>query len=142
MKSAPVVSLLLFGVLASNISIGPSAADAADRPNIVFFFADDQTISTIGCYGNDVIKTPNKIFLALRFFNDLSSLFRNTANKDFFRIQRSEWHRVRGGVCFPCILSLYISLVCKYQKTTKKKTTKALNWMDQIEDYSKITNNT
>ncbi len=72
MKSAPVVSLLLFGVLASNISIGPSAADAADRPNIVFFFADDQTISTIGCYGNDVIKTPNIDSLArggVRFDN-------------------------------------------------------------------------
>lgn len=29
------------------------------RPNIVFFFADDQTTSTLGCYGNDVIQTPN-----------------------------------------------------------------------------------
>lgn len=32
---------------------------AADRPNIVFFFADDQTTSTLGCYGNSVIQTPN-----------------------------------------------------------------------------------
>ena len=31
---------------------------ASDRPNIVFFFADDQTISTLGCYGNDLIQTP------------------------------------------------------------------------------------
>lgn len=39
---------------------------AAERPNIVFFFADDQTTSTIGCYGNDVIKTPNIDALAAR----------------------------------------------------------------------------
>ncbi len=39
---------------------------AAEKPNIVFFFADDQTISTIGCYGNSVIKTPNLDALAAR----------------------------------------------------------------------------
>lgn len=32
---------------------------ANQRPNIVFFFADDQTTSTLGCYGNDVIRTPH-----------------------------------------------------------------------------------
>ena len=31
----------------------------ASKPNIVFFFTDDQTISTVGCYGNPVVKTPN-----------------------------------------------------------------------------------
>lgn len=36
-----------------------SVVRAADQPNIVFFFADDQTTSTLGCYGNDVIQTPN-----------------------------------------------------------------------------------
>ncbi|MCP4513479.1 MAG: hypothetical protein GY826_44575, partial [Fuerstiella sp.] len=40
-----ILPLLLF-------SIGNLSAD--NRPNIVFFFADDQTISTIGCYGNSV----------------------------------------------------------------------------------------
>ena len=39
---------------------------ADDRPNIVFFFTDDQTTSTLGCYGNDVIQTPNIDALAAR----------------------------------------------------------------------------
>ena len=54
--------VLLFLLLA--ILSKPSLA--ADRPNIVFFFADDQTTSTIGCYGNDVIQTPNIDELARR----------------------------------------------------------------------------
>lgn len=36
------------------------------RPNIVFFFTDDQTTSTIGCYGNPIVKTPNIDGLAAR----------------------------------------------------------------------------
>lgn len=32
---------------------------AADRPNIVFLLADDQTYTSIGCYGNKEVKTPN-----------------------------------------------------------------------------------
>ncbi len=47
-----------------SLSVGKLCAD--ERPNIVFFFADDQTISTIGCYGNDVVKTPNIDSLAAR----------------------------------------------------------------------------
>ncbi|MGB0144167.1 MAG: sulfatase-like hydrolase/transferase, partial [Akkermansiaceae bacterium] len=38
----------------------------AKPPNIVFFFTDDQTTSTIGCYGNPVVKTPNIDGLAAR----------------------------------------------------------------------------
>lgn len=43
-----------------------SAALAADPPNIVFFFTDDQTTSTIGCYGNPIVQTPNIDGLAER----------------------------------------------------------------------------
>ena len=34
-----------------------SSAEEA-KPNIVFFFTDDQTVSTLGCYGNKDVKTP------------------------------------------------------------------------------------
>ena len=44
----------------------------ADKPNIVFFFADDQTSDTLGCYGNDIIQTPNIDSLA-----EQGTLFRN-----------------------------------------------------------------
>ena len=58
MKKLLFVFALLF------ISIGQVVAD--ERPNIVFFFADDQTTSTVGCYGNGVIQTPNIDALAAR----------------------------------------------------------------------------
>jgi len=41
-----------------------------DKPNIVLFLADDQSIDDVGCYGNNVIRTPNMDRLAkegLRF---------------------------------------------------------------------------
>jgi choline-sulfatase len=40
--------------------------NAESPPNIVFFFADDQTTSTLGCYGNATIQTPNIDALAKR----------------------------------------------------------------------------
>ena len=41
-----------FGVL-GNLAL------LAKRPNIVFFFTDDQTSSVLGCYGHPMVKTPN-----------------------------------------------------------------------------------
>jgi len=32
---------------------------AAERPNLVFLFTDDQSFRAMGCYGNDEIHTPN-----------------------------------------------------------------------------------
>jgi len=49
-----------------------SVLNGEDRPNIVFFFTDDQTTSTIGCYGNPIVQTPNIDALAeggVRFEN-------------------------------------------------------------------------
>jgi arylsulfatase A-like enzyme len=34
-------------------------AKAADRPNILFFFVDDQRNDTLGCAGHPIIRTPN-----------------------------------------------------------------------------------
>lgn len=57
MRSLVILTLLTMG-LANDVS--------AAQPNIVFFFADDQTTSTLGCYGNDVVQTPNIDALAER----------------------------------------------------------------------------
>jgi len=46
--------LFLFGFFFTAMALR-----AEQPPNIVFFFTDDQTTSTIGCYGNPVVRTPN-----------------------------------------------------------------------------------
>jgi arylsulfatase A-like enzyme len=43
-----------------------TAQAAAEKPNIVFFFTDDQTSSTLGCYGHPIVQTPNIDSLASR----------------------------------------------------------------------------
>ena len=48
------------------ICLGAVSLSAEERPNIVFFFADDQTTSTLGCYGNPIVQTPNIDSLARR----------------------------------------------------------------------------
>ena len=45
-------------------SLLSAADDAPSRPNIVFLFADDQNTLSVGCYGNDDVKTPNMDQLA------------------------------------------------------------------------------
>lgn len=62
MSGKTKIILLLFCLLL--LSCGK--IQAAEQPNIVFFFADDQTTSTLGCYGNQVIQTPNIDELAKR----------------------------------------------------------------------------
>ena len=51
--------LLFLAVISAWVGIDVQQGHANEPPNIVFFFTDDQTTSTLGCYGNDVIKTPN-----------------------------------------------------------------------------------
>lgn len=47
--------LLLTGICLFSISV----ISAKDKPNIVFIIADDVSWNDIGCYGNNVVKTPN-----------------------------------------------------------------------------------
>src|SRR5688572_5759893 len=44
-------------------------APAAERPNILFLFADDQRADTIGAWGNKHIRTPNLDRLVKRGFS-------------------------------------------------------------------------
>ncbi len=55
---------ILFALLLLMLSLRSAHAD--QPPNIVFFFADDQTTSTLGCYGNPIVQTPNIDALAAR----------------------------------------------------------------------------
>ena len=55
---------LTLGLVVAALVRGVAAADTP--PNIVFFLADDQSTSTIGCYGNPIIRTPNIDALAKR----------------------------------------------------------------------------
>ena len=40
------------------VALAPFAAQAAERPNIIYIMADDMGFSDIGCYGSE-ISTPN-----------------------------------------------------------------------------------
>lgn len=59
MKSRLFATVILFCITAAS-------AQEKSPPNIVFFFTDDQTTSTLGCYGNPIVKTPNIDRLAER----------------------------------------------------------------------------
>lgn len=60
----PVVSAVL--VL---LAIVAARAPAAERPNILFLFADDQRADTVGAWGNKHIRTPNLDRLVKRGFS-------------------------------------------------------------------------
>ena len=46
-------------VIPVTMAFGGAITDAADKPNILFIFADDQCWETIAALGNDEIETPN-----------------------------------------------------------------------------------
>ncbi|MFC1652238.1 sulfatase [Planctomycetota bacterium] len=64
-RKSPLLVILLFVGIVGTI-------DAAEKPNIVFFLADDISQEDFGCYGHPTIKTPNTDALAasgMRFDN-------------------------------------------------------------------------
>jgi len=65
---SPLLLLLLLLLLLPSPLSGPSAR-AADRPNILFLFADDQRADTIAAWGNPHIRTPHLDKLAAAGFS-------------------------------------------------------------------------
>ena len=54
-------SMLLVAVVSAWTTLGatcPSRAETADRPNVIFFFSDDQRADFLGCAGHPILKTP------------------------------------------------------------------------------------
>lgn len=52
MKPFSVLSSILF------LFTVPASLPAQEKPNLVFLLTDDQTIYSLGCYGNDDVQTP------------------------------------------------------------------------------------
>ncbi len=66
MKRSLTLTLVMFSLVLSGFLI------ADDRPNIIFFFADDQRHDTLGCAGHPILETPTIDKLAeegVRFTN-------------------------------------------------------------------------
>tara|TARA_R110002073_G_scaffold220878_4_gene381043 strand:+ start:13307 stop:14758 length:1452 start_codon:yes stop_codon:yes gene_type:complete len=54
----PRISLPLV-VLTTLLAYFPRHADAAEQPNFIIIFTDDQGYGDLGCFGSETIKTPN-----------------------------------------------------------------------------------
>lgn len=66
-KVLHVLRTLGFGSTLFCVLVTPLLAlSPKEKPNIVFFFADDQRNDTLGCAGHPIIKTPNADRLAAR----------------------------------------------------------------------------
>ena len=64
-----ICNLIFLAATYSVLSEGTSSADAAEKPNVLFLFADDQRDDTIAAYGNEFIETPNLDRLAKSGFS-------------------------------------------------------------------------
>ena len=58
--------VLFTAVLCLFVQAGPARSAESTKPNILFFFADDQRADTIAALGNPVIRTPSLDRLAHR----------------------------------------------------------------------------
>lgn len=61
--------LFTLALLALSACAAPDDAPRAERPNILFLFADDQRADTLGAWGNPHIRTPNLDALVARGFS-------------------------------------------------------------------------
>jgi arylsulfatase A len=67
-----VMHIALAGLLAGSLTVRAAEVAKSNRPNIIFFLADDYGLDGVGCYGSDNFKTPNIDALAksgVRFEN-------------------------------------------------------------------------
>jgi arylsulfatase A len=58
MNRREILPVLMAAVVVAAVGTVP-AASAAERPNVVFLFADDLGYGEVGCFGQEKIKTPN-----------------------------------------------------------------------------------
>ena len=69
---SPLRGSTRFAVLAVSLCSALHSSLAAERPNILFLFADDQRYDTLGCSGHPIVQTPTIDRLAaqgVRFSN-------------------------------------------------------------------------
>ena len=97
--SAVVVATVVYICMSLNI------CEAADRPNILFLFADDQRADTIAAHGNSHIKTPNLDRLVQRGFS--------------FR-QNYCYGSNSGAVCVPSRAMLHTGKMWMHSNTAMK----------------------
>lgn len=87
--------------LAVAASLGTSACQAADRPNIVLIYADDLGYGDVGCYGATKVLTPNIDRLAregLRFTDGHSASATCTPSRYALLTGEYAWRKKGTGV--------------------------------------------
>ncbi len=60
------IALAAAAVTMPKVTFGAGADKSQTRPNIVLFLSDDHSLIDAGCYGNDIVQTPNIDKLASR----------------------------------------------------------------------------
>jgi choline-sulfatase len=84
MSASRILSSVLRQKILFSVFVSAISAVAAERPNILFIFADDHTFSALGAMGHPVVKTPNLDRLAAQ-----GTLFTSSYNQ-------GGWH---GAIC-------------------------------------------
>ena len=99
------MKLFLLAALAAFSSLATSTA--AEKPNIIFIYADDLGFGDVGCYGATRIKTPNIDQLAkegIRFTDAHSAAATCTPSRYAFMTGEYPW-RKKEPAFFPAMPS-------------------------------------